>query len=55
MLRDVDETISTSAPYLSKVAMHERQSRWGEPGAASDDMMDLGEKPPGFSASLGAR
>mmetsp|Transcript_2598 Transcript_2598/g.6352 ORF Transcript_2598/g.6352 Transcript_2598/m.6352 type:complete len:445 (+) Transcript_2598:209-1543(+) len=60
-LRDVDETISCNAAYLNKVAMQERQSRWGESadwaaaGASTDEMMDMGEKPPGFSASLGAR
>ena len=31
-LREVDETISCSSSYLSKVTLQDRQSRWGEPG-----------------------
>mmetsp|Transcript_17154 Transcript_17154/g.40035 ORF Transcript_17154/g.40035 Transcript_17154/m.40035 type:complete len:450 (+) Transcript_17154:43-1392(+) len=59
-LRAVDEAISTNHAYLSKVSSQERQSRWGEPsewpggaaaGATSDEMMDVGEKPPGFNSS----
>uniref|UniRef100_A0A6U4WDP4 COP9 signalosome complex subunit 3 n=1 Tax=Hemiselmis andersenii TaxID=464988 RepID=A0A6U4WDP4_HEMAN len=60
-MRVVDETISSSSMYLDKVAIQERQSRWGEPadwvahGASTDELMDVAEKPPGFSASHGAR
>lgn len=31
-LRQVDETVSCSSSYLSKVTLQDRQSRWGEPG-----------------------
>ena len=31
-LRQVDEVVSCSNSYLSKVTMQDRQSRWGEPG-----------------------
>jgi hypothetical protein len=33
-LRQVDEVVSCSSSYLSKVTMQDRQSRWGEPGIA---------------------
>mmetsp|Transcript_9243 Transcript_9243/g.22923 ORF Transcript_9243/g.22923 Transcript_9243/m.22923 type:complete len:237 (+) Transcript_9243:96-806(+) len=58
-MRVVDETIGASNIYLDKVAKQERQSRWGEPadwvaaGASTDEMMDVAEKPPGFSSSHG--
>jgi hypothetical protein len=72
----VDETVSCSSSYLSKVTLQDRQSRWGEPGrkhslmsgisraltrvgaadwpgvasgAMADEMLDVGEKPPGYS------
>jgi hypothetical protein len=55
-LRQVDEHMSVSHAYLSKVSMQERQSRWGEAtdwvaqGGTGDEMLVCdGEKPPGFN------
>mmetsp|Transcript_34651 Transcript_34651/g.91401 ORF Transcript_34651/g.91401 Transcript_34651/m.91401 type:complete len:110 (-) Transcript_34651:159-488(-) len=56
-LRALDEAVSCSPAYLSKLNMQDRQSRWGDPGdwpgvatgAMADEMLDVGEKPPGYS------
>lgn len=56
-LRAVDEQMSASPAYLSKVSIQERQSRWGEAtdwgaaqGGNGDEMLVCdGEKPPGFN------
>ena len=58
-LRGVDEQMSASQAYLSKISIQERQSRWGEAsewmvqGATGDEVMLEGEKPPGFNLGGG--
>ena len=59
-LRAVDEQMSVSPAYLSKVSIQERQSRWGEAtdwvaqGGTGDEMLVCeGEKPPGFRIPAG--
>jgi len=51
-LRAVDEQMSTSAAYLGKISIQERQSRWGEAtdfGNGDEMLVSDSEKPPGFN------